>query len=400
MGSAEGGFESLTPYATARERVQSTCASHERTETLSTVDAQDSVVARAVDAPRPIPHYDRVTADGFAVRATDTFEASERSPVRLGEGTAPLTEGEAVPVQAGNPVPAGATAVVRVAHTERRDGAIDVFDAVAVGANVAAAGSDVETGDRLVERCQRLTPPVISVLQTAGIETVEVVERPRIAVIPAGDSLVQTAPEPGERVETNGGMVRSLVERWGGEALVRDTVTGREAIRSALTAALDTDIVVTTGWASVGTDDVVPAIVDSVGILQFHGVSIDPGHPVGFGTIEETPALLLPGSPRSAYIDAVQFLRPAIASLGGTTTGPLPGRPARLDEKLPSEPGTRTFARVTLDTDESGTHRATPVCVGSACRLSTLTVGNGWVEVPDGREGIPTGERVDVQQWE
>lgn len=400
MDSAEGGFETLTPYAEARNCVQSTCTPHERRETVSTADALGRVAAEAVDAPRQRPHYERVTTDGIAVRAADTFEASERSPVRLSEGTAPLSEGEGVPVGAGHQVPAGATAVVGVAHTKRRDDGIDVFDAVAVGANVASTGSEVETGDRLLDHGQRLTPTGVSLLQATGVETVTVFERPRVAVIPTGDSLVETAPEPGEHVETNREMVESLVERWGGDAFVRDTVTGRSAIREVLSGTLDADGVVTTGCSSVGTDDVVPDIVDSIGTLQFHGVTIDPGHSVGFGTVEETPVLLLPGSPHSAYLDAVQFLRPALASLGGTTTTTPPSLTARLDGKLPSEPGTRTFAQVTLDTDESGTRRATPLCVGSACRLSTLPAGDGWVEIFEETEGIPSGERVEVQQWD
>lgn len=399
MDAAEGGFERLTPLAHARERLRSLCPPHERQETVSTADAQGRVVASAVESPRPLPHYERVTVDGFAVRAAETFDATERSPVRLEAGTAPVSEGEAVPVQAGSPVPAGATAVVRVSRTERRDDGIDVFDAVASGANVEATGSDVEAGAVVVECGQRLTPPAVSLLQTAGIETVPVVEPPRVVVIPAGDSLGETEPAPGEHVETNGAMVQSLVEEWGGKASVRDTAADRDAIRSALTGALGADGIVTTGLSSVGTDDVVPGLVDSMGTLDCHGVAIDPGRSVGVGTIEETPVLVLPGEPPSAYLDAVQFLRPALTSLGGAPLPTLPSRSARLDEKLPSEPGVRTFAQVTLDTDESGLRRATPVCVGGACRLSKIAVGDGWVEVPDKSEGLPAGEPVDVQQW-
>ncbi|MFB6162274.1 MAG: gephyrin-like molybdotransferase Glp [Halococcoides sp.] len=394
------GFRSVTPLETARDRLQSVCEPHGRTETIALSAASGRVLAEAVTASRPVPHYERAAMDGYAVRAADTRGASARSPVELsvGEKAGPET---AVQVHTGSPVPEGADAVVMVEQTERRDTGLLVRDALAPGENVAAVGEDVAAGDRLVAPNDRLAPSDCALLRATGVERVRVRDPPRVAVIPTGEELVQPDrdPDPGQVVETNGLQVSALVDQWGGTPTHRDIVTDdADRLRAAIERDLDHDIVVTTGGSSVGERDLLPDVIEDCGELLVHGVAIKPGHPVGFGVVEGTPILLLPGYPVSTQVTAVQLLRPAIAWLTGTDPPALPTRRGRLGRKVRSTPGERTFARVVLDDDDPPT--VEPIRTGGAGVLSSITNADGWVEVPESREGIPAGETVAVQCWE
>lgn len=412
MTASTGGFDEVTPFDDARTRLESLCSPHGRVETVALASARGRVAAASVTAPRPVPHYDRAAMDGFAVRAEDTFGASERSPTTLSVTREPVAAGETARVHTGSALPEGTDAVVMVEHTDCRAETVVVYDAVSVGENVAPAGEDVDAGAQLLAAGERLSPATIAVLRATGIETIDVSERPRVSVIPTGEELVESDPEPGEVIETNGRMVGALVDQWGGVPTVRETVTDdSSSLSAAIAADTDHDIVVTTGGSSVGERDLLPEILAELGTLHVHGVGIKPGHPVGFGTVEETLVVLLPGYPVSCYLNAVQFLRPALSTVAGTTPRAPPTVRATLAEKLPSSPGTRTFARVSLEREETADHqppaddrsspaRAVPISVSGAGVLSGVAFADGWVEIPEPMEGFPAGECVDVQQWD
>jgi len=411
------GFASVTPLAEAREILGEHCEPHGRTEVVAVGEAAGRVLATPARAGRAVPHYDRAAMDGYAVRAEDTFDATERSPVYLAPASEHVGEGEAVQVHTGSPLPGGADAVVMVEHTERRGEELAALDAVTVGENVAPAGEDVEAGEHLFDPGRRLRPSDLALLRTSGTEAVEAYEPSRVSVIPTGEEVVDADPAPGEVVETNGMMVSALAERWGATASHRGIVTDDEtALREAIEGDTDHDVVVTTGGSSVGERDLVAGVVADWGDLLVHGVAIKPGHPVGVGVVEGTPVLLLPGYPVSCLVTAVQLLRPALAAVGGITPRPHPTRRARLTEKLTSEPGRRSFARVRFReadgsegsavndgagrTDDGKLPAVEPVRVGGAGVMSSVAFADGWVVIPESREGIPAGETVEVQEWE
>lgn len=401
-----GGFDAVTRLADARERLRECCSPHGRRGTVPVTEAAGRVLAESVSADRPVPHYDRAAMDGYAVRAPDTFDAGERSPVTLDPVADSVAQSDAVQVHTGSALPDGADAVVMVEHTERRDGELLVYDAVAAGENVSPAGEDVDGGQHLFDAGEVLRPSDLALLRATGLSTVACADPPRVSVLPTGEELVDAddEPEPGEIVETNGLLVSTLTDRWGGQPTDSDVVTDDEdRLRAAIERDTDHDLVVTTGGSSVGDRDVVADAVADAGEVLVHGIAIKPGHPAGVGVVDETPVLLLPGYPVSCLVNAVQFLRPAIAWCAGTTPRQHPTVRGRLTTKLRSSPGERTFARVSLDEEfarEESLPGVEPVRVSGAGVLSSVTVADGWVEVPESREGIPAGETVPVQQWE
>jgi molybdopterin molybdotransferase len=167
--------------------------------------------------------------------------------------------------------------------------------------------------------------------------------------------------------------------------------------------------VVTTGGSSVGERDLVPAVIDDLGTVSIHGVALKPGHPVGMGTVEDTPVIALPGYPVSCIVNAVQFLRPLLKHVAHAPLPALPTRSATLTRKVASEPGVRTFLRVRIEDDgnqantggEDGADvRAVPVRASGAGVLSSVALADGWVEIPEQREGLDAGTQVEVADWE
>ncbi|SMO43106.1 molybdopterin molybdotransferase MoeA [Halorubrum cibi] len=418
----EAGFKRRTRVAEARATLLDAADAHGRTETVPLADADGRVLAEPIDAPAPVPGYDRAAMDGYAVRAEDTFGASDRSPAVLRERDredGSVAPGEAVRVHTGSALPEGADAVVMIEHVETLGDEVETFDAVASGENVGAAGEDVADGQRLYEAGETLRPSDLGLCKSVGLEEVAVRERPTVAVIPTGEELVQSDPDPGEVIETNGLTVSRLVERWGGEPRYREVVTDDEdALAAAIESDLDADVVVTTGGSSVGERDLLPEVVDGLGEVLVHGVALKPGHPVCLGRVEGTPVVSLPGYPVACIVNAVQFLRPVQKRVGGTTPDPFPTRRARLDRKVASEPGTRTFARVKLSREgpdsgdgengEDDPHHdpddppyvATPTRASGSGVLSSVALADGWVVVPEPREGLDAGDVVDVELWE
>jgi molybdopterin molybdotransferase len=395
------GFRDFTRTGAAREQLLEVVSPVTRTERVGFRAADGRVVAEAVHAERAVPHYERAAMDGYAVRAADTFGASERSPASLRVSDSVRAE-TASRVHTGSELPAGADAVVKVEATDRTGEELSVFAAVPEGGNVAPVGEDVTAGQLLFEKSHQLRPSDLGLLKAVGLETVKVYDRPRVSVLPTGEELVQRDPAPGEVVETNGQTVTQYVERWGGEASYRDVVTDDEAaLREAIERDLDHDIVVTTGGSSVGERDIVPEVVDDIGEVFVHGVALKPGHPVALGVDDETPILMLPGYPVACIVNAVQFLRPALEDAGHRPQEPHPTTEARLTRKLASEPGVRTFARVELGEETGdGERTATPTRTKGAGVLSSVALADGWVVVPEELEGYAEGETVAVEQWE
>ncbi|MFB6069833.1 MAG: gephyrin-like molybdotransferase Glp [Halanaeroarchaeum sp.] len=396
----ESGFKDRTRLAAARETLASLVDVVDRTERLPLADADGRVLAQSVTAETDVPGYPRAAMDGYAVRAEDTFGASDRSPNVLGIAEETGGPGEAVRVHTGSELPDGADAVVMIEHVTEVGQDLEVHDAVAEGENVGPVGEDVEAGTHLYDPGHQLRPSDLGLLKSVGVRDVAVRERPEVAVIPTGEEVVQSDPGPGEVIETNGLTVTRLVSRWGGSARYRDVVTDDEtAIRNAIERDRDADVIVTTGGSSVGARDLTPEVVADLGEVAVHGVALKPGHPVAIGRVGETPVIMLPGYPVSCIVNAQQFLRPAIKWALGTERIDPPTVTARLDRKIRSEPGVRTFARVRLAGDD-GEWTATPVSASGAGVLSTVALADGWVQVPESQEGLAVDETVTVERWE
>jgi molybdopterin molybdotransferase len=375
----------------------------EGTELVALELADQRVLSEDVVAPRDVPHYDRSAMDGYAVRAGDTFGSSRDAGAFLklagGDSVGP---GECRPVHTGSPVPRGADAVVMLENTEATAGRVEVLGQVSPGQNVGARGEDVRKGDTVFRAGRQLKPSDVGLLASMGLLEVAVYRRPGVAIIPTGEEIVPRGvePLPGQMNESNGVMNCLYVRRYGGVPHVGGIVTDdREALAEALRDASRHDLIVTTGGSSVGRRDLMPEVVDSMGKVLVHGVAIKPGRPVALGYVEagnkRTPIVCLPGYPAACAIDSMVFVDPAVKKLGRMPRAQYRVEKATLSRKVPSEAGYRTYTRVTV---ENGV--ATPLRTRGAGILSSVSLADGYVIVPEDVEGYDAGAVVEVTYLE
>lgn len=365
------------------------------------------VLARDVASAVDVPPFRRAAMDGYAVRAEDTFGASDYAPVVLrltGEsmpgGTAApaIGPGEACRIMTGAAVPDGADAVLPAEDARERDGTVEAVGAMPPGKHVARIGEDVVSGTVLLRAGRRLRPQDVGLLASVGCSPVPVVRRPRVRLLVTGNELLLPGERPaGNRiVDSNSPMLAALVARdGGGELEVVRLRDDRAAIREAL-AQGGADVVLTSGGTSVGREDYIPLLVRELGDLAVHGIAVRPASPTGIGRIGAARVFLLPGNPVSC-LSAYDFLAgPAIRRLAGLPVAwPYGAARLPLAGKIASQLGRTDYVRVALT--ERG---VVPLAAKGASILSSATRADGFVVVPASSEGLPEGAEVEVQFYD
>jgi molybdopterin molybdotransferase len=375
-------------------------------ETVALDAALSRVPAAAIAAPAPLPGFARSTVDGYAVRAADTYGASEglpsylevRGAVRM--GSAPDVEvasGGAVVVATGAAIPPGADATVMVEYTqEAMAGTIEVVRPVAPGENVVGADEDVAVGATLAEAGRPLRAADLALLAAAGVTALDVHTRPRVAIISSGDEVVDPATAtlaPGQVRDAIAVALAALVQEAGGDPDTRGIVPDdAEALGAALQDALVTsDVVVVSAGSSVGMRDQTATVVAELGEIFCHGLALRPGKPTLLADCDGVPLVGLPGNPRSALVVFRLVGVPVVRLVGGCTAPPPePVVSARLARDLPSVTGRLDVVQVAL---RDGT--ATPL-FGPSALLSILGAADGYVVVPEEATGLDAGTAVDV----
>jgi molybdopterin molybdotransferase len=375
-------------------------------EAVALESALGRVPATPVTAPAPLPGFARSTVDGYAVRAADTYGASEglpsyldvRGAVRMGR--APEVEvdaGGAVEIPTGGALPPGADAVVMVEHTNAAiAGTIEVVRPVAPGEGMVGAEEDVAAGAPLVAVGRPLRAADLALLAAAGVTELAASARPRVAIISTGDEVVDPATaslEPGQVRDAIAIALAALVREAGGEPAPRGIVADDpNALARALEAALATsDAVVVSAGSSVGARDETAAVVAGLGEIFCHGLAIRPGKPTLLADCDGVPLIGLPGNPRSALVVFRLVGIPVVRLVGGCTQPPPePTVQARLARDLPSATGRLDVVQVTV---MDGV--ATPLR-GPSALLSLLNAADGYVVVPEEATGLDAGTTVDV----
>jgi putative molybdopterin biosynthesis protein len=338
------------------------------TETLPLAAALSRVIASDVIAPVDAPPFDRANVDGFAVRAVDTAGASPSAPKRFALnaevvacGVAPGIEvapGTATTIATGGVIPRGADAVVMIEHTELIEDdaapAIDVHRAAASGQFISYAGSDIAHGETLLRRGTEIGSREIGILAACGFASVEVIRRPRVAVLSTGDELVEPGRplRPGAVYDSNGAIIAAAVAEAGGEAVAFGAVPDDEAaLERAMRQALDScDMVVLSGGTSKGAGDLSHRVVSRLGSpgILVHGVALKPGKPLCLAVIGDKPLVVLPGFPTSAIFTFHAFVVPIIRARAGLPAEAARTVIARVPVRVPSELGREEFVLVSL----------------------------------------------------
>ena len=377
-------------------------------ETVALVDACGRVPAADVRAPEALPGFDRSSVDGYAVRAADTYGASESIPgylrvvgaVRMGTAASEeVGPGIAVAIPTGGMLPARADAVVMIEHTsEATADTIEVIRPVAPGENVVRFDEDVAAGAAIAPRGRPLRAQDVALLAAAGVVEVAAHARPRVTILATGDEVVPPDTpglSPGEVRDALSVSVGALVREAGGEPSPGPIVPDEDgALREGLTAAVGaSDVVVICAGSSVGMRDQTAGAVAALPNSETwcHGLAIKPGKPTLLAHSDGVPIIGLPGNPRSALVVFRLIGLPVVRRVGGWTVEPRLGLlTVALSRDLPSAAGRLDVVQVRLRRG-----LAEPI-FGSSALLSVLTAADGYVIVPEDANGLSAGEPVEV----
>ena len=376
-------------------------------EQVGLSDGLGRVLARDVAARRTQPPLAVSAMDGYAVRAADVAALPARLAVigyapagRAFAGT--LAPGQAVRIFTGAPVPAGADAIVIQENTEAaEDNHVTVVAGEAPpGRYVRPAGLDFSEGEVLLRAGRVLSARDLGLAAGMNVPWLMVRRQPRVAILATGDEIVMPGEPIGadQIVSSNALALAGFVEADGGIPVdLGIAPDSAEALKAIAAGARGTDLVITTGGASVGDHDLVRSVLGEIGLeVDFWRIAMRPGKPLIFGTLAGTPLLGLPGNPVSSLVCAVIFVRPALAALLGADARPGATETAILGVDLAANDEREDYLRATLARDEPGPMVATPFGIQDSSMFANMARADCLVIRPPDAPAAPAGSMVEI----
>jgi molybdopterin molybdotransferase len=379
-------------------------------ESLPLAQCAGAVLRENVYAERDHPPYDRVDMDGVALDSHAVSAGARRFRIQAiqAAGDVPLRLGapaDCIEVMTGAVLPSGCDSVIPAEELAVEHG----YAALAPNArvepwqNVRRRGSDTRQGTLLLAAGQQLRGPEIAIAASAGMARIRVSSQPMLAVISTGNELV----EPGEPVlahqvrRSNAYAIVGALREHGYQRVADDHLRDdRAELRERLRFHLEThDVLVLTGGVSVGRFDLVPSVLEELGVRAiFHKVAQRPGKPLWFGIAPSGAAVFgLPGRPVSSLVCLVRFVLPALrGSLGQSATAVSRialGAPLTVTAPLTH------FVPVRLEQDDWGREWAIPTSGGNSGDFTALTGTDGFVELPPGPNVYSKGFVTGLYRW-
>ena len=366
------------------------------------------VLSEDVRAEMDVPPTDNSAVDGYAVASADVPASGTRALEVVAELAAgsvfagTLRPGQALRIMTGAPMPAGADTVFPQEVVERRDGLV-VVGSLAAGANTRHRGEDVQAGDVVLAAGGVLRPQEIGVAASLGLAQLLVRQRPRVAILSTGDEVAEpgSVRKPGQIYDSNRFSLRGLVEDAGATVVDDGIVPDQfdELHARLLRAAEHADVVLTSGGVSVGDYDLVKAVLQQAGGIDFWQVAMQPGRPLAVGGIGPAHFFGLPGNPVASMLTFHLFVRPALWKLAGRRE--LFGRPFRAAalEPMGKKTGRREFKRGILSYANDRWEVRTTGPQGSGI-LTSMTAANCFIVIEEERGDVAAGESVWVELFQ
>lgn len=372
-------------------------------------DACERITAEDIIAQEDLVPYARSAMDGYALRSIDTVGASVDSPLRLpiigkvftGDRQSILAAGAVIGITTGAAIPINADAVVPHEQVTVRDQWIILNRSVAAGDCIFPPAEDVRKGEVLLKRGSVLDPGSLGLLAFAGKSQIRVYRRPRVSLLCTGSELVEVNETPGcgQVRNSNASVLTGVLSQCGAETrycgAISDTST---QLRSALeSAARNTDLLITTGGASVGERDLVKSVLEEIGTeFEFRRVAMRPGKPFAFGWLRGLPICVLPGNPAAAFVCYQQLVRPLLLKLAGRNEIDLPTLPATLVGNAKSKVGSQYFVFANVKVSRFG-FLVEPLNNQCSALVRNPAKANALITLPEGPALYKRGDEVMVQ---
>ena len=395
------GFGKLAGLKEAKKIIFSLTKEKED-EPISLDSSLNRVLAENIIAKIDVPHFKKSAMDGFAVKAEDTFGATNINPKRLkiiGLVTAgiisekEIRNSECSAITTGAPLPDGADSVLKVEFTERKNNELTIYKAVTPGENIINIGSDIKKDSIVAKKGLIINPRIIGAIASQGIKEIKVKEEPLIAYFSTGNEVLKPGSllEQGKVYDINSKTIIAAIKENNGNVLDLGIVKDdKEAIKETIKAGLKSDFILLSGGSSLGEKDFMVESVNELGKVLVHGIAVKPGKPVLIGEIDNKLILGLPGYPTSALSNFYILVVPIIHKMLGIHQK-IKTTEAKLSRKIVSTVGRYEFMAVKLENET-----AIPVMKGSSS-ITTIAEADGFLEIDENTEVIEKGTLVKVR---
>ncbi|MGZ7108480.1 MAG: molybdenum cofactor synthesis domain-containing protein [Methanobacterium sp.] len=372
-------------------------------ERISLKNAYRRVLAEDIYATIDLPPFDRVLMDGYAVKAEDTFGASEDEPsilklletVMAGEvASKTVKKGTCIEVSTGAPLPEGADAVVMIEYSEIEDGNIHIFDSVAMNQNIAKRGSDVKKGDLLLSEGILLSHDKIGVLAAVGVVELNVYKKPKVAVISTGNEIIEydKSLKYGKIYDINSPTISNAVKSCGCTPIYSGVAKDDyEDLKNNIEQYLDADMIITSGGTSAGAGDVLRSVLDDIGEVFVHGIALKPGKPTIIGMVNDKAIFGLPGNPAAALIVFHVLVAPYLRKMASRSSIRKSNLlKLKIASRYHSTRGRHQYVLVKIDGNT-----AHPILKDSGA-ITAIAEADGYFEIPKNVEIIMEGSEIEV----
>lgn len=376
-----------------------------KSEKVDIEECYSRVLFKDLKSELDLPPFDKVLKDGYAIKAENSFGATEESPKKLknidsiGAGSNSLKilgNGECIEIATGAPIPQGADSVVMIEYTEKEEDDVYVFKSTTPGQNIAKKGSDIEKGRDMLKKYTKITADKVGVLSANNIKEVEVIKKPIVGVISTGNELLlenETLDENlGKIYDVNTNAIVSAVESCGGigksMGISKDEY---DYLKELLEKSLkESDIVICSGGTSAGAGDVLRAVLDDLGEVIIHGISVKPGKPTIIGKVDNKLVIGLPGNPTAALIVFYVFISKNIRNLTKIDKEEAKTEKMTLSKRFHSSKGRTQYLLV-----KTKNNVAEPIIKDSGA-ITALAEADGYMKVGKNEEIIESGSEVKI----
>ena len=373
-------------------------------EEIPVDEAYGRILFEDVYSRMDFPPFDKALKDGFAILSSDSFAASEESPnilevidfLEAGATTdKKVEEGKCIEISTGAAMPEGADAVVMVEYAEKFDDKVNLLTTAVPTQDVAKKGSDIEEGNLILQKGDFLNPGKIGVLLSQGFETIEVYKKPSVGILSSGNEITLQGEELeyGKIYDVNGGMIKNDAISCGADArflgVMRDDY---DEVKEKITSSLEeVDVLFCSGGTSAGLGDVLKHVLDELGEVHIHGMSVQPGKPTIVGVIDGKIVIGLPGNPVSALMIFNAFVAEPLTKLAGIDRDfELKTVKGKITKRIHSQVGRMQYQLVRVEEDN-----VQPIFKDSGAIFS-LSTADGYVKIPKLVELVDEGEEVTV----
>ena len=391
----------LMPVLEALNIIKNVC-SEINTEIVPIEDAYNRVLAEDVVALFDSPSFDRSAMDGYAIKAEDTFGFSDSNPAhlkivdRIGAGKkseVTLKNGEAIKIATGAPIPQGANGVVMEEYTYEQDDNLEVSTSITPGENVSPAGEDFKKDDLLLKNPQLLRPQDVGIITSAGYDKIKVFKKPRIGIITTGNELVMPGNdiEDAQIINSNYFTIKSMVESCLAIPEATHCRDDAELVKEKIKELLKScDAIITTGGTAISKGDVVVDVVDEIGVVLIHGVSLRPGKPFGFGVVDEKPIFMLSGYPVASMVQFDVFVRDYLLKMQNIYRTP------QIIKKTASRKIASTLGRTDYIRAKTDENHVYPLKIKGSGIIRSMVESDSYIIIEENLEGIGEGEECKV----